>query len=282
MRAFHKAALVVLGLAGVWACADRITGGPSAHRSPGAVAVRSRLPYSEPASRNPYAFVGVIHNQALGYGFQQIRQATHTDRKTSLTKDDYYRIAETSLATFFDQRGMGRLTAGQARDWRGILEQHPNASARELAGVMALQPNDGSLIDVSPEAWSYLNQILWIADNAQTMTELSDQLVAVEFQAGSTLSGTDLEIVYATAAVTASSAAYWEANYDQWHSLCEADPLACSGEAIPGEMTIQRVNGWKVLGADVVGCIAGFYGGAWVGCAIGAAAASINSIIGQI
>ena len=118
------------------------------------------------------------------------------------------------------------------------------------------------------------------------MGQLQVQLRDVERRAAAELTGTDLEAVYATSSVTQSSANYWETNYDQWAALCTEDPRACASITNPpgggGGATIQRVNGWKVLGADVVGCVGGFLMGAWPGCAVSAATGSVSSVIGQL
>ncbi|MBD0320042.1 MAG: hypothetical protein ICV87_06905 [Gemmatimonadetes bacterium] len=173
------------------------------------------------------------------------------------------------------------------RSWREVLSSHPRASARELAGILALQQGEapeGGVV-LSPRAWDYLNEILFIADAAADMGQLQNQLWDVEARAANELWGTDLEAVYATSAVTQSSATYWEANYNHWVSLCSSDPYACTLTEAPdgsGGPRIQRVDGWKVLGADVVGCVGGFLRGAWAGCAIGAGVSSSSSIIAQL
>jgi hypothetical protein len=232
--------------------------------------------------------VGAIHNQALDYALRDLRRSSAKSLRTGgLTKDDYFQISETSLREYFSERRVGLLRAEEARRWREAITGNPRASARELAETMTIQEGDETPVQLSARAWDYLNEILWIADGAQDMSQLDAQLSDVETRAAGDLTGTDLEAVYATASVTRSSAVYWEAHYDDWVSLCTQDRAACttlaeppSGE--PGGPSVQRVNGWKVLGADVVGCIGGFMMGAWPGCAVSAGVGSVSSVIGQM
>jgi hypothetical protein len=232
--------------------------------------------------------VGAIHNQALDYAFRELKRSSATSLRTGgLTKDDYFQISETSLREYFSQRRVGLLRAEEARRWREVITANPRASARELAETMTIQEGGETPIELSSRAWDYLNEILLIADGAQDMSQLDAQLSDVETRAEGELTGTNLEAVYATASVTRSSAVYWEANYDQWASLCTQDREACTGvteppSGSPGGPAVQRVNGWKVLAADVVGCIGGFLVGAWPGCAVTAGVASVNSVIGQV
>jgi hypothetical protein len=275
-------AVLFLGMgSGLWACMDQTATGS---RPP---VQRAQASSNAPSRTNPYAFVGTIHNQALDYAFREIKRSSATSLRTGgLTKDDYFEISETSLREYFSQRRVGLLRAEEARRWREAITANPRASARELAETMTIQEGGETPIELSSTAWDYLNEILLIADGAQDMSQLDAQLSDVETRAAGELTGTDLEAVYATASVTRSSAIYWEANYDQWASLCTQDREACTGvteppSGNPGGAAVQRVNGWKVLAADVVGCIGGFLVGAWPGCAVTAGVASVNSVIGQ-
>ena len=90
---------------------------------------------------NPYAFVGAIHNQALNYTLHELKRTSETSRRTGgLTKDDYFRISEVSLEEYFMERRVGRFRAEHVRSWREVLGRNPNASARELAGTLLLDP----------------------------------------------------------------------------------------------------------------------------------------------
>lgn len=272
--------VVALGIA---SCRDQTTQ-PDATASPD----HSGVTESPQSARNPYAHVGRQHNDALDRVLQALQLAAQ--RQGPLTKADALRIAEATLRSLHGEQSPGRNRFTSLRGWDEILRERPGASARQLGASLSLESvgAGATQISVSSRTWEYLNHILYLSDVAGSVLELQQALASLENSARGELAFQDLEAVYVVSSVAGSSAEYWDANYDAWRAMCTTSPELCTGVEVPlsvssdGEIISARINGWKVLAADVVGGIAGFMRGGVPGAVIGAAAASTSSIIGQM
>ena len=284
--ALPGAAAVALALAvGSASCRDQTTqpqpGATTAPEQPGAAQV--------PQTRgNPYAYVGREHNQALDHVLRELQVAAR--RQGPLTKQEALRIAEATLQKVFRNHLPGRDVSDDLRWWSEFLRDRQNASARELGATMDLQ-SAGTLsgdIVVSSRGWDYLNQILYLADIAGSVAELQQSLAGLEAAASGELASQDLEAVYVVSSVAASSAEYWDANYSTWEALCTDSPDLCGGSTAllslssDGDVVSLRINGWKVLAADVLGAIGGFLLGGPVNAVVAAAVGSSVSVISQM
>jgi len=299
-------ALMLLSISvGLWACSER-----NAEPHP-------TLPRFEPSivesqsgngeHSNPLAYVGQLHNEAMEHVRVSLRTAAQS-KGARLTRAETFFVVESSLDEFFRMRGVGRLHPEDMQiSLRFLTDRHQASGQKLLADVSVLSGG----VTVSPRVYEFVDQIVYLTDQAdyhRSTEVLRVQLIQLEQAAASELSGTDLEAVYATASVAISSAEYWPANAQYWADLCGTD-ITCyppgggcdtvcdplnlfsqdqssgvevgklQGDAGDGGSVNQMVNGWRVLGADVVGAFGGFLMGGWAGSAIVGGVSSTNAVI---
>lgn len=285
---FGRTLLLVAGIGAVaWSCADRqndpaLTGPPAPSEASQNASVQN-------GSGNPLAHIGIMHNQAMDQVARDLRHAAKK-KGAMLTREETFVVLEASLDKFYRTRGVGMLSAAEARSWREFLQARPNASARDLLREIAVVTTSETEIVLSPRAQEYVDQIALLADEVGmygSVAWLQQQLATLEQSAAQELSGTDLDAVYATSAVAVSSAEYWPTNAEAWYAMCGEDiycagPGGGPGGGSPDMPQIERINGWKVLGADVIGAAGGFLRGGWPGAAVGAAVTSSVAVIMQL
>jgi hypothetical protein len=135
----------------------------------------------------------------------------------------------------------------------------------------------------SAAAKDYLYQIYNTATSDLATSEIQTQIGSIQNQANAGLAWNEAEIVIATASVAASSAEYWEANWDSWVAAFSPDIYMTSlprGERV----VIQRRGWWKsVVGGDVGGAVGGAIAGSFaggVGAGPGALAGGVGGSVG--
>lgn len=221
--------------------------------------------------------IGEQHNEAMELIRKRIMVASHK-KGAPLTTEEAYAVLQETLNAFFISKGYRGVGRSEVGEWRNRISRHGN-NGPALASELTAATSD---VVLSGEAHAYLNEIVSLADQAGYYGYgwLEWQLAQLESGAAATLSGTDLEAVYAVSSVALSSAAYWPSFSDEWYRMCGGQ-LVCDGSG--GGATIQRVSmGWRVLASDVVGGIGGFMLSGPPGALVGAAVASSCAIIAEL
>jgi hypothetical protein len=209
---------------------------------------------------------------------KRILVASHK-KGAPLTKDEAFGVLHETLNDYFTKKGYEGVGRAEVDVWRNRIAKHGNNGPRMLAEVTATSEN----VQLSAEANAYLSEMVSLADQAgyYGFEWLRSQLSHIESSASATLSGVDLEAVFAVSSVTLSSAEYWPSFSDEWYRMCGTQ-LVCDGSG-GGGPAIQRVSmGWRVLAIDVVGAIAGFALGGPPGAFWTSAAASSAAIIAEL
>lgn len=221
--------------------------------------------------------IGEQHNEAMELVRKRILVASHK-KGAPLTTEEAYSVLQETLNDFFTSRGYRGVGRSEVGTWRNRISRHGN-NGPALAAEFTTSSSDVTLSD---QANAYLNEIVSLADQAGYYGYgwLQSQLAQVESAASATLSGADLDAVYAVSSVTLSSAAYWPSYSDEWYRMCGTQ-LECDGSG--DGATIQRVSmGWRVLASDAVGAIGGFILSGPPGALVGAAVASSCAIIAEL
>jgi len=225
--------------------------------------------------------IGEQHNEAMELVRKRIIVASHK-KGAPLTTDEATGVLQATLNDFFTSKGYRGVGRGEVDAWRDRIGKHGNNGAALRTEFTAT--SDG--VQLSAAAMGYLDQMVYLADIAgyYGYQWLETEIWAIESSAAASLSGTDLEAVYAVSSVTMGSAAYWPAYSDDWYRMCGTQ-LVCdgSGGGGGGGPAIQRVSmGWRVLASDVVGGIGGFMLSGPPGALVGAAVASSCAIIAEL
>lgn len=227
------------------------------------------------------AEVGILHNQALDHVFADLQAAAGAG---NLTREDVYEIARASLSDFLAQAGLGEITD----------EYWALAFAAAQSGSASWgERKDGGAPTVSIRAIEYLDRIVELIDTPVPLQDFERSLAAIEQEAEGQLRDRDLAAVLSASSLALNSARYWNGGSAKWtallcdEGLCQR-PLTSASQASaanpdPSAARSQAmaINGWKVLGADLVGCAVGAFGGGLFGCAVGGAGASTIAIIMQ-
>lgn len=269
----------IIFLVGIQACSDS----PAESESTPATPFISGPEFSYTTgsnSGNPMAYIGAMHNLAMHQLYRDLRKAAR-QKGAMLTQEEAIAVLEESLRKFFLTHGVGKLHSAEVWAWHGFLGARKTATARQLWDDISVMAE----AQFSPAAEEYINQIAMLADQAEVygLEWLRSHLQALEGAATLELSGWDLEGVYVTSSVTLSSAEYWPEYAEEWYAMCGTD-IHCAGPGggpFPGP-GIERMSGWKVLGADAIGGAGGFLRGAWAGACIGAAVSSSIAVIMQL
>ena len=222
--------------------------------------------------------IGEQHTEAMQFVRKRIVVASHK-KGAPLSKDEATAVLQEALYEYLTSNGYRGVGRGEVDVWRNRITKHGYHAPALLADFTATS----DAVQISAEAYAYLNQMVYIADIAGEYgyAWLESEIWAIENSASGTLSGTDLQAVFEVASVTLSSAAYWTSYSDEWYQMCGTQ-LVCDGSG-GGGVTIQRLSlGWKVLGSDVVGAIGGVMVPAPGAVAAGAFVASACAIIGAL
>jgi hypothetical protein len=222
--------------------------------------------------------IGEQHTEAMQFVRKRIMVASHK-KGAPLTKDEATAVLQEALYDYMTSNGYRGVGRGEVDAWRNRIAKHGYHAPALLADFTATSDE----VQISAEAYAYLNQMVYIADLAGSYGYewLESQIWAIESSASGSLSGTDLQVVLEVSSVTLSSAAYWTSYSDEWYQMCGSQ-LVCDGSG-GGGITIQGLSlGWKVLGSDVVGAIGGALVPAPGAVAAGAFVASACAIIGAL
>jgi len=225
---------------------------------------------------NPYAWVGVQHNAAVHFALSELSQIRNL---RDLPEAAVLNLIASRTLRYLATQG---ITAGPEVAQAGMaVVPVPRRISPSVLDVVAQG-------DVSSEAAWYVNQIVaWTQDDGIPLPDLYVRLAALENEASSRLSPSELEIVLALSAVAASSATYWEQNGDAWVEQYGGrewvEPLSTDGFTAMG-----RINWRMVAGHDVLGGFSGAIAAAATGAGVipgalgGAACGSTISVLGQL
>jgi hypothetical protein len=139
---------------------------------------------------------------------------------------------------------------------------------------------------------SYLASIESATGYMSTVGEYHNHVAQIESSAAATLTGQDLELLYAVTSVAVGSAYYWDAEVETWYDLvnpgctqnCQHSvTVGAAGSRQqplePAGLTWWGRAGWRILGADVGGAIGGAFAGIVTG--VGAAPAAFGAAAGS-
>jgi hypothetical protein len=222
--------------------------------------------------------LGEQHTEAMQFVRKRIMVASRK-KGAPLTKDEATAVLQEALDQYLTSNGYRGVGRGDVDAWRNRIAKHGYRAPALLADFTATS----DAVQISAEAYAYLNQMVYLADIAgyYGYEWLQSEIWAIENSAAATLSGTDLQAVFEVSSMTLESAAYWTSYSDEWYRMCGSQ-IVCDG-SWGGGITIQRLSlGWKVLGSDVAGAIGGLLVPAPGSVAAGAFVASACAIIGAL
>src|SRR6266540_2114796 len=204
------------------------------------------------AARNPFAWVGAGHNQALDFIYKDMKSGGiyHSPENfcgalKRAVKRYYvkYHPAQTGAAIAAEDKFLnscgsppppGSAAPNALSTSRSISS--PNAVAYNLVDTVA------NYYDLSPNAQKLLSKIDYYVSLNGTTQDLSDALANIDASAQTMVSGAEQEIVLSTSSGTVSSSAYWEANLYSWAQLYFDTTSAPVQYAIVSASTRQSLN----------------------------------------
>jgi hypothetical protein len=157
-----------------------------------------------------YDWIGEYHNDALKYVLANLQRlpAKSLNRRA---------ICETALAAYAEFHRSRRHVEVPA-EVVAAAEQRCSSSGLGVAtGAFSLEIPGGLRMDeLSPEAQSYMDQIVSAIDASNSSSDLNSAVAAIEATAATTLSKAEAADVIMVGSVTESSAQYWDANLADW------------------------------------------------------------------
>lgn len=224
------------------------------------------------------AKVGRFHNRGLRMVNDDLLRYVKTGKKT---KADILTFAAASCTRFLRAEGM----SGQCE-----FKQTKSGLSAQInlpTGSIALRA------ELSVLAQDYMQQIELIGSYATSAAEFSASVAPIVDNALVTLSGDDLVAVLGVAAVSDSSATYWEGDGVIWaedvYNASLNDGLLTNTAWFSQNLLFENLSvsagrfSWRaVVTGDVAGAIAGAFTGGPGGIAPGALAGSVYEAVVQI
>lgn len=247
-----------LGLAiYIVSCTDQLPPGPMAAKSvregassasgpvtaaPGSGAVGPRVTPAELRARNPYSWVGDVHNQVLTDLIRTLASGEKVD--PCLFAEDWFR-KPVNIAALERKVGprLGSLRTPAARSRRGCrdagilrggtgLFQQVSLVPDTLDDLNALQP-----VELGAEATAILAQVESAVDNMTDPSSLATALSPLVDSASALTDSTESAVALSAIATAQSSAEFWYAdNYAQMRSVASASSADLSERCSNGEL----------------------------------------------
>jgi hypothetical protein len=252
---------VIAGVAILVSCTPETTSPESATPVSDAAVTRQKVE----DLRSKYNWIGQYHSDGLAYIYSQLAKGKGKSR----SKADLCRIAAKALKDFhkanFKHDVQGPLVDPSLMAESCVDAQGSRTISRTvLAGSMPGTVRN----DLSPAAASYLDQMSYLTNFANSRTEFFDGIYSIEAQAANTLSPSEAGAVAAVGSIARSSADYWDANLTSWTGFVDQTAIAYSITGGPGTNGVSSivtgaqtpVFGWrdgakalgKVIAADIV------------------------------